>query len=329
VSKPPKRSFAQIFWAIYLVYTLTMLTGGCSISSSSSASSTSILFTTCGTYPFGDSVYLIGPDGSNLRQLLAPRRGRSYLHASSNELQQGLTLLVHETNSAGIVEDHVYLHRLGNNEWRRLITVEGLEGANYLSPDNSRVAFVFAPKSEPDQLRPWVVDLKTGAIQKLTPDDNESGVWDGYFSWRPDGKDIVFVRLRTDNARVSATLMRASLSGGKLEVLLGPDVGVAAACYAPNGERLAILAQKGLEILDIAREARTVILPWDRMPQRHFRVGGLAWSGILDKIALSLFNNQTKEYEIWTISSNGADAQRIYSHNQDKGRITVAGFVQK
>src|SRR5262249_23643936 len=101
------------------------------------------------------------------------------------------------------------------------------------------------------------------------------------------------------------------------------------ACYAPDGERLAILTGKGLEILDVKKGGRTIILPWDRVPQREFHAGGLVWSGTMDKIAFALFNKQASEYEIWTVSSGGADAQKIYSHNQNKGKITVAGFVQK
>lgn len=324
-----EQAFIQRLLATYLACAFASLIGGCSISGSSSTSSTLILFTTIGNYPFTDAVYLIRPDGSNLQQLFAPRQGRSYLHASSNSLQQGLTLLVHETNSEGIVEDHIYLYRSSNNEWRRLVTMDGIEGESHLSPDNSHVAFVFAPKSEPGQLRPWIVNLKTGAIRKLLPDDSESGVWDGYFSWRADGKDIVFTRLRLDNARLSPTLMRVPLSGGKPEILLEPNAGAAIACYAPDSERLAILTGKGLEILDIEKGRRTIILPWDRVPQREFHNGGLVWSATLDKIAFALFNKQASEYEIWMVSGNGADARKIYSHNQNKGKITVAGFVQK
>jgi hypothetical protein len=320
---------ALIITVPHLVCVFTIFVPSCSISKSSYEPSTEILFTTIGNHPFTDAVYSIRTDGSNLQQLLAPSQGRSYLHDSSNAYQQGITLLVHEINSEGKTEDHIYLFRPGNNEWRRLVSLEGLEGESHLSPDNSHVAFVFAPKSETNQLRPWIVDLKTGAIRKLVPNDNESDVWDGYFSWRPSGKDIVFTRQRIDNARLSTTLMRVSLSGGKPEVLFEPNAGVAIACYAPDGERLAMLTREGLEIFDIENPRRMIILSWYKVPQRELTFGGLIWSATLDKIAFSLFNKQSSEYEIWMVSGNGADAQKIYSHSQNKGRINVAGFIQR
>lgn len=128
-------------------------------------------------------------------------------------MREGLVVTVEELGSSGQIEVHMYLYHPKDDRWIRLLTEEGLEGAGYMSPDSSRIAYVFAPKSQPKQLRTWVMDLKTGNAKKLTGDDNEEGAWDGYLSWRRDGQEIVFLRLSLTADGVTSKLMSVSPSG--------------------------------------------------------------------------------------------------------------------
>jgi len=289
-----------------------------------------ILFVTIGQQPFQDSVYAINPDGSNRQPILASERGKSYTYASGNSLQRELVVMVHELDVAGQVVDHLYLHSLKVGAWRRLMNKSGMEGAGCLAPDDTRVAFLFAPESQPTKLRPWITNLTTGETFQLTSEDNEEGAWDGYLSWRPDGQEVTFLRLRrSSSGGVTSTLMHLRSSGGQPTELLEPGEWIIAACYAPDGERLAVLTKRGLEIVEIATTQRKLILAWDRLPSAQFRTGGLIWSKDLDKIAFAILNRQAKRYELWTISPDGHDAKKIYDRDESEGQLIVTSFVQR
>lgn len=287
-----------------------------------------ILFVTIGQQPFQDSVYTINLDGSDLQRILAPQRGRSYTYASGNSLQGELVVTVHELDATGQVVDHLYLYNPPTSGWRRLVNEAGMEGAGYISPDDSRVAFVFAPDTQPVQLRPWVTNLQTGETIKLTGEDNEVGTWDGYLSWRPDGQELTFLRLRrAPGGGLTSTLMRVSSSGGEPAELLEPGEWIFAACYAPDGKRLAMLTKRGLEIVEISNKQRKVALTWESLPSPQFRTGGLIWSRDQDKVAFAILNRQAKRYEVWTLSPDGHDAKKIYDQDESKGQLTVTSFL--
>ena len=289
-----------------------------------------VLFVTIGQQPFQDSVSTINPDGSDLQVVLAPQRDRSYMYASGNSLQRELVVTVHELDPAGQVVDHLYVYSPQSRGWRRLINKTGMEGAGYMSPDDSRVAFIFAPDTKPVQLRPWVTNLQTGETIKLTGEDNEEGTWDGYLSWRRDGQELTFLRLRrTPSGGLTSTLMRVPSSGGEPAELLEPGEWILAACYAPDGTRLAMLTKKGLEILEISNKQRKLILTWDSLPSPQFRTGGLIWSRDQNKIAFAILNKQAKRYEVWTISADGHDAKKIYDQDESQGQLTVTSFVRR
>jgi Tol biopolymer transport system component len=313
---------------ICLTSLLTFLIAGCGSSKTGQHSTELILFTTIGNRPFSDSISTVEPDGSNVNRILPPHGRRSYLHASGNSLQKSMTLLVHELNLRQQVEDHIFIYQPGSGKWNRLLTMEGLEGSAYMSPDDKHVAFVFAPQDQRSQLRLWVADLETTEFRRLTTDNIEQGAWEGYASWRPDGQEIAFIRLGVAQDGVETTLMRVPLSGGEPAVLLGPGTNeVTAVCYAPDGQRLALMTKEGLELLDLKEQKRTVIRPWSEMPNKQFQTGGLAWLRTQDKIAFTLFDNQTHEYEIWTVPSSGRDAKKIYRGNQADGRVVIMSSI--
>lgn len=224
-----------------------------------------ILFVSVGQTPFQDSVSTINLDGRGLKQLLTPGRRRSYVYASGNSLQDILAVSVHEVAPAGEVVDHLFAYQPRQNTWRRLVNLEGTEGAGFLSPDRSRVAFVFAPHTQPLQLRMWVLDLKTGETGKLPGDDTEEGMWDGYASWRPDGHEIAFLRMRSAPGGISSKLMRVPASGGEPKEILDTGEDIVGVCFGPDGERLAMLAVGGLELLEFTTGERKLILPWGKL----------------------------------------------------------------
>jgi hypothetical protein len=315
---------------IYILLTLGILSVGCSTSPRAEVSEV-ILFVTLGQQPFQDSVSTINLDGSGLRRILTPKKGRSYIYASGNSLQSELVLTVHEFDLAGQIIDHLYLYNPASDSesgWRRLIKEHGMEGAGYMSPDGSRVAFIFAPHTQPVQLRPWVTNLQSGETIKLTGEDNDEGGWDGYLSWRPDGQEIIFLRLRRVPGGLTSILMRVPARGGEPTEVLEPDEWVFAACYAPDGKSIAVLTKKGLEICEVASKQRRLILTWDSLPSPQFRTGGLIWSRDQDTLAFAILNKQAKRYELWTLSSDGQDAKKIYDQDESKGQLTVTAFVR-
>lgn len=287
-----------------------------------------ILFVSIGQTPFQDSVNTIRLDGRDPKQFLKPKGRRSYIYASGNSLQDIFAVSVHEADAAGEVTDHLFTYDPRKNSWERPVSMVGMEGAGFLSPDRSRVVLAFAPNAQPSQLRLWNVELKTGETTKLTGDDEEDGMWDGYVSWRPDGQEIIFIRMRRGQGGLTARLMHVSASGGTPAEILEPGEPVVAACFAPDGNHLAMFARGGLEVFDIAAKQRKVILPWSSLNGAQFHAGGLIWSKENDTIAFAVSNQQTKRYEIWTISSDGSNPKVIYSQNESDGRLQVSSFVQ-
>jgi Tol biopolymer transport system component len=313
-----------------LIGVIAFLMIGCTSSNMKQQASEQILFTVIGNQPFADSVYTIDPDGSHVNQILAPSRGRSYMHASGNSFQGGLAVMVHELGAAQHVEDHIYIYRRSTGAFDRLLTQEGMEGAAYMSPDDKHVAFIFAPLplDSPARLRLWITDLESKETHQLVPEDQERGVWYGYASWRPDGQEITFIKIRMVPPSVDTTLMSVPASGGEPTVLLGPsDNEVAAVCYAPDGKRLALMTKSGLELFEPVQRKRTLIRSWSSMENKQFRTGGIVWLRTQDKIAFTLFDNQSREYEIWTVSSSGNNAKRIYSIGQEEGKIEITSSI--
>lgn len=308
---------------------LQLLVVSCMNSGPMPVSSEVVLFSTISDTPFRDCICSVETDGSNFQRLLSPTQNRSYLYASGNSLRDGLVVTVEELGPSGQIEVHMYLYHPKDGQWKRLITEEGMEGAGYISPDNSRIAYVFAPTSQPKQLRTWIRDLKTDSARKLTGDDNEEGAWDGYLSWRPDGQELVFLRLNLTADGVTSKLMMVSTAGGHSNTILDKPEGIAASCYASDGKRLAILSKNGLEILEVESSRRNVIVPLSALPNVQLVMGSLICSRTKDLIAFSVFNRGSKQYELWTVSSDGTALSHIYNQGEKDGKLTVSSFIQE
>jgi hypothetical protein len=199
-------------------------------------------------------------------------------------------------------------------------------GASHIS-FGFNVIYIFNPEPEGNQqLHPWIINLASGQTKKLTSQD-KTGEWDSSVSWRPDSQEILFVRLRRSTDTITSTLMLVSASGGKPVELIGPEVGVMAGCYAPDGKRLVLLTSKGLEIAETSKMERGLISPWSSIPNAQFRAGGLVWSRSQNLISFVIFNKVAKEYELWTILLDGSHLKKIYSQDESEGRMTVTAFI--
>jgi hypothetical protein len=270
----------------------------------------------------------IWSDGSHLAPFLTSQTDKSYVFASGNSLRSALVVLVNEKNAQGEFEDHLYLHRHSNGEWKRLPVGDGYEASGVISPDESRIVFMLAPKEPFGKLRLWTANLETGQVNRLTEaDPKEAYEWDQYPAWSPDGQEIAFIRLKKSDKGLTSVLMRIPSTGGQPSVVLSGDEGVGGFCYAPDGKHLAVLTRKGLEIVELPELKRTVIATWDVFSNHQFRAGGLKWARTENKIALALFNKEKNQSEIWTVSPDGKDAKSIYV--EEGAVLIISSFIQK
>ncbi len=308
----------------FLIGVLVVVAAGCGQPWSNSDPNDAILFSTIGNAFFQDFVFVIRSDGSGLRPLLAPEGNRSFPFAHGNSLRRELAVTVHEITAQRTVENHLYLFRPSNGALRRVVNQDGTEALGSLSPDEASIVFEFSPNAPPPQIQLWILDLGTGQVRQLT---NPVGVFDEFPKWRPDGQEILFLRLLFSPTRAQSTLMRISPAGGEASIVFGPEEEIAAATYAPAGDRLAIWSRTGLETVEAASLKRQVILPLSSVQGFDFVGGGLIWSPTEDKIAFALFNRRLNQYELWTVHSDGSDAKPI--HSVPDGRILVGAFVQQ
>jgi Tol biopolymer transport system component len=290
-----------------------------------------ILFTITGSHPFEDYVNLIQPDGSDEQPFLTPKRGRSYTFASGNSLNENFVVTVHEQEESGKIRNHLYEYHPVTGQCRRLPELPRGTGAGVISPDGTRAAFAVSPERRGSRaLRLWTMDLKTGDTQKLTTGGGDDE-WDGYPVWSPDGREIIFLRLRLTPEGVRIKLMRVPSGGGESTIILGEADEVSVVCYNREGDRLAMWSRPGLEVMGLRDSSRVVILPRGKIPDRIYQgsgAGGMAWSRTNDKIAIALIDERANESELWTINGDGSSVDKIHSMPMAEGKITVAGYVR-
>jgi len=285
-----------------------------------------IVFATVGNYPFQDSISTVWPDGSHIHGILEPEDRKSYLSVSGNSLKKPLVVTVYQGVDSKTKENHLFLYELAAGAWQRLTTQKGSEGYGAISPDNRSVVFEFGAQTEegkkPGKSRIWITDLSSGETRQLTTDEDVE-TWDSMPTWRPDSREVLFLRFKFSGRGILSKLMSVSTSGGEAKLL---TEGVVDACYAPDGKRLAMVANGGLQILDPETQQRKLIVPWEKLPNYRYVSGGLTWSRDLDKIAFGIVNQNSGESELWTVSSDGANATKIYGTT--RGRISNPAFVR-
>ncbi len=309
----------------FLVGVVFILAGGCSELGLRSDNGQSILFSEIGSQFFQDSVFLIHSNGSRLRTILAAQPGRSFPFAHGNSLRTQLVVLVHQLTPEQKVENRIHLYRPATGDLTRVaIGQEGFEGFASLAPGDDRIAFAFTPTSRVPSVEIWMHDLSSGESRKLTGADRAQ---DTFPCWRPDGREIIFLRLLLSGPALQTVLMAVPSDGGNARVLLGPEDGVAAACFAPDGNRIAIWSRRGLEVVRLSDFRREVILEGSLFPGHQFVGAGITWSATEDRIAFALFNTRTGQHELWTVASDGSGRRQIFTTKG--GRIVVSSFVRE
>jgi len=286
-----------------------------------------ILFVSIGNGPFKDQVHTIDTDGKNVRLFLSPVHKRSYMYASGNSLSGPFIILVHEETALfqTKITNALYKWLPSKGAWQRLLNGNNTldDGEGRLSPDNSFVAFARSVHERPGQYELWLINCNTGENKKLYSEERS---WVSSLSWRRDGKRIAFIKYSHSAQGLVSTLMSISIDGTNPTTLLEHEEGVGGACYSPLGDQLAIWSKHGLEIMDVSGQKRTTILPWkDAKPLYLYRGGGIDWSRRQSIITLALFNSETQQDELWTVSTDGSDSKVIYKHND--GKLMSVSFI--
>jgi serine/threonine-protein kinase len=150
--------------------------------------------------------------------------------------------LVYTTPGFNAPEEPVWVSRSGQTRkidpnWTRDIEFEGLA----LSPDGRRLAVVIEGGSRGDV---WIKELDEGPLSRLT----FGGEYNGYPSWTPDGRSVVYASLRDGEWDVWSK--RADGTGTETQLLdLERDVWVTE--WSPDGEWLLIAVGGAQENDDI------------------------------------------------------------------------------
>ncbi len=207
-------------------------------------------------------------------------------------------------------------------KWQHLDTDDGIVGDGIISPDNVRVAFTLASKANPKQYELRIVDLRTGDTKKFS---EEEGRWYSFLAWHPNGETVFFLRLERTGQGVVTKLMSVSVADGGVKTIL--DEPVAGFCFAPDGNRLAVWTTRGLEILRLPEAGRSLVLSASNLQSKfESRAGGLSWAKTRDSLAFVLFNKETGDYELRTVSTDGSNVRTIYKPKGEK--LVVSAFIR-
>jgi dipeptidyl aminopeptidase/acylaminoacyl peptidase len=226
-----------------------------------------------------------------------------------------LAVVTRQTKN-GVAKDQINLCERGGDRCEQIATEDGYKGFAVLSPDNRQVVFSLSPPEPYGRHRLWISDLETKKTQQLTKDtqaDNQS--WDQYPLWRPDGKEIAFIRATRDATarKIVTSLQHIPSSDGEPQPLLSTNEAIAGYCYSPDGSRLAAFTTRGLDLIDLPSGHTTTLLAWASIPDRIFRASGMVWFRLHNTIAFALFNSKTSEYELWSVPTDGGPASVVYN----------------
>jgi hypothetical protein len=323
-----RRNMRWCLYKVALSIVLVHSAAGCSSSNLRIETVEKIFFVSIGNQPFKDEVYTIDTNGKNVRLFLSPVHRRSYMHISGNSLNGPFIVLVHEETALDKTKTTNALYKWipSNGAWKRLLSGNNTleEGEGRISPNNSFVAFARVTLERPSQYELWLANCNTGENKKLY---SEEGSWVRSLSWSRDSKELAFIKFRYYAHGLVSTLMSISIDGTNPTTLLEQEEGVVGACYSPLSDQLAIWSKRGLEIMDVSDKKRVTILPWkNSKPIYLYRESGIDWSRRQSIITLALFNSDTQQDEIWTVSTDGSDSKAIYNHNN--GKIKSVSFIE-
>jgi Tol biopolymer transport system component/tRNA A-37 threonylcarbamoyl transferase component Bud32 len=253
-------------------------------------------------------LWVAEPLPASVRPVMSGRRGRVY-----GSLAGALLL------TAGAVTGWL-VHRppvdeenpLANAKFIRLTDFEGVERDAAISPDGRFVAFL-SNRSGPLDI--WVTQVGTGSAVNLT--QGKTGHFDGLarpLGFSGDGSQVWF-----HDTDITKPLRIVPLMGGAPRVFLDsspaktPPHNVA---WSPDGNRLVYFTADGgdpMFVADHTGASPRQICRSDAGIHNHYPV----WSRDGQWIYFVRGSNTTSQMDLWRISPNGGDAQRLTQHNSE------------
>jgi len=106
----------------------------------------------------------------------------------------------------------------------------------------------------------------------------------------------------------------------------GQEQAVEGVAFSAIGDRFAVSAVQGIEIVDTATLQASIILPQSAFSGMSFSQGTLFWSAHRDLLAFVATVPHTTQQEIWTLKPDGTDLKMIHSENVPV--MYLGGFVQ-
>ncbi|MGK5632625.1 amidohydrolase family protein [Streptomyces sp. URMC 123] len=149
---------------------------------------------------------------------------------------------------------HVWTMRPDGSDLRRRTEGPWDDRGPSWSPDGTRIAFASERGGDPvtgSPYRIWVLDLRDGALTRLTglPGQQgplQGGAWEDYDpTWSPDGRTVLFVRARAEGGTLEARTIASVPADGRGPVTVAhtesAPAQVMTPAVAPDGGRLAYL----------------------------------------------------------------------------------------
>lgn len=291
-----------------------------------------ILFTKVSTSAaYSGVASTVSASGGKLRDVLSLGRGAACETVSANALDSPVIALVWQFVPAQKKSPHLCECSFGASECRRIFpNAHSLEGSGFISPDNRRLVGM-APTDHPQQYSLWLATLGSEQPYQLTEPAN--GSWDISPAWNPDGKELVFIRVRRsrDDGRLHTSLMKLNIETRSESQVLGEAEGVGVAAYSFDGKDIVFWSKNGLEVLRLDNLNRTVVKPTSSLPGFQFySAGGLAWSAwsaTSKSFAIPFLNRPIGMYQLVVISPDGSNVKTIYSSREF--RMLGVSFVRQ
>jgi Tol biopolymer transport system component len=250
-----------------------------------------------------DDIYLMSPDGSDVRQLTNEQR-RDYEPDASPD---GKRIVFASQRASG---DSSQLHLMdvdGTNVRRLTFGADNTEDRvldDYAewSPDGTRIAFqrTTIPESGRPDADIWLLDPETGEETALT---DAPDVWDSTPTFTVDGRAVIF----ESNRSGTFELYRQPLDGGEAVRLTETDGNDAEAKESPDGSLIAFVSDQDgdfdVYLMDPDGgnvRALTSAEGNDRCPQ---------WSPDGKRIAFS--SERDGNPEIYVMNADGSDPRRL------------------
>ncbi len=131
-------------------------------------------------------IWKMKSDGSEkTRIVFTPEQGEARMPSWSPDSKK----LVHIQYLVGVYSSEIFSVNSDGSNPNRLIENEATDYYPRYSPNGSSVAFLSAPPPPaPAVVSIWKMNPDGTGQQKISPD------WSGVFSWRPDGRQLVFLK---------------------------------------------------------------------------------------------------------------------------------------